>query len=120
MTIKTLIACTLGLSAALSNSALASSYLELGVSKKSSTITTIGKAPDKEKKNLKLGVLRTREARLPNGVLSLEDRMRLRAKRAVSRQKAVTEARRPDDADKGAIEGDPVSSSGSGGDIVME
>ncbi len=120
MTNNTLIACTLGASIALSGSALASSYVELGAPDKSSSITAIGKIPEKKKKELKLGTLRTHEARLPNGVLSIEDRMRLRANQALSRQKAVTKARRKKGNDRGAVEGDIVTSTGSGGDIVME
>lgn len=81
----------------------ANNLLTLDNAAKGQTIESIGVVPEKKEKNLKLGVLRTREAQLPGGLLSLEDRMRLRAKRALSRQREVSFARRksPEDRSSG-------------------
>ncbi|MEE9376196.1 MAG: hypothetical protein V3V04_07650 [Rhizobiaceae bacterium] len=105
------IAYFLGATAMLCNSANASSYLELGATKKT-TITALGKAPLKTKKELNLGEIRTREARLPNGVLTLADRMRLRAKQAIRRQNQVSTASRQ--------RKQPHTTQSGGGDLVME
>ena len=74
--------------------AAASGMLELGVKKQSETILTIGTAPPKKKIELDLGSLRTRDAQLPPAPLTRTERMALRAKRAVARQRQVSNARR--------------------------
>ncbi len=74
--------------------ASAGSYITLGTPSGSSSVTTLGKAPVKEKKILKLGALRTGEAQLPNGIMTLDERMRMRARQARKRQKAVSRATR--------------------------
>lgn len=74
--------------------AAASGMLELGVKKQTETILTIGTAPPKKKIELDLGNLRTREAQLPPAPLTRTERMALRAKRAVARQRQVSNARR--------------------------
>ena len=86
--------CALLLTSISATSALASSLITLGGAKADKTISTIGTAPVKKIKPLNLGKLRTREAQLPGGLLTLADRMKLRAKRARTRQKAVTFASR--------------------------
>jgi len=72
----------------------ASSLLELGKSSSKKTIVSIGSVPEKKAIPLNLGLLRTDEAQLPPPPLTRQERMMLRAKRAVSRQTAVTNARR--------------------------
>ena len=72
----------------------ASGLLELGSKPAKQTIVPIGKAPEKQSISLNLGSLRTREAQLPPAPLTRSERMMLRAKRAMSRQRAVTNARR--------------------------
>lgn len=91
MTRSLSLACALAM---LGTSAYASSTVELGQNKDSGTIVTIGKAPDKEKKILNLGALRTGEASLPRGPRTRAERMKMRASRALDRQKAVTGASR--------------------------
>ncbi|MEP1207225.1 MAG: hypothetical protein ABJM29_06610 [Rhizobiaceae bacterium] len=72
----------------------AEGMLELKSKTSKQTIVPIGTAPKKKIIPLKLGSLRTSEAQLPAAPLTRSERMMLRAKRAVSRQKAVTNARR--------------------------
>ncbi len=84
----------IGLASFWSGVSNAGSYQTLGKSSKSTTILALGKAPPKQKKNLHLGDIRTREARLPNGVLTLEGRMKLRSKQALNRQKELNKAKR--------------------------
>lgn len=57
-------------------------------------IEVIGTVPPKRYIELDLGDLRTREARLPGGFYSSEERGLMRARRALERQRAVTDARR--------------------------
>ncbi|MEP0941649.1 MAG: hypothetical protein ABJH63_16665 [Rhizobiaceae bacterium] len=68
--------------------------LELGTKSTKDTIVPIGSVPAKKIIPLELGSLRTEEAQLPPAPLTRSQRMALRAKRAVSRQRAVGEARR--------------------------
>ena len=91
---QTIYALTFGLASIWVSQASANSVQTLKSKSKSDTILALGKAPIKKKKALNLGELRTREARLPNGILTLEDRMKLRVNQALKRQQAVTNASR--------------------------
>jgi len=68
-------------------------FLELSTTKTVS-LQVIGTVPPKRHIELDLGELRTENARLPDGERDLEARKRLRARRALARQSAVTNARR--------------------------
>lgn len=72
----------------------AGNVLELPTTQ-SGKLETIGTVPPKRFIDLDLGKLRTRDARLPGGMLTVKDRERLRARQAIERQEAVSEARRP-------------------------
>lgn len=61
---------------------------------KSKNIVAIGRVPPKRKVVLQLGALRTDEASLPARKKSLKERMELRRKRALQRQRNVTNASR--------------------------
>ena len=74
--------------------ATANGVLELGTKSPDQTIVAIGSVPEKKKIQLELGGLRTREAQLPPAPLTRNERMALRAKRAVDRQRQVSNARR--------------------------
>ncbi len=80
--------------ATMSVPASATTILELSKKPGSKTILNIGTAPPEKKTPLNLGALRTREAQLPAAPLSRSQRMTLRAKMAVDRQRAVQHARR--------------------------
>ena len=106
----------------------ASGLLELGSKPAKETIVPIGKTPEKRSISLDLGSLRTREAQLPPAPLTRSERMMLRAKRAMSRQQAVTDARRQrishqpnrrtdQEVEYDETEGFPIDSNG---DPVME
>ena len=106
----------------------ASGLLELGSKPSKDTIVPIGRAPEKKSITLDLGSLRTREAQLPPAPLTRGERMMLRAKRAMSRQQAVSNARRHrvshqpnrrvnEELEYDETEGFPVDSNG---DPVME
>lgn len=75
-------------------SAQQSGMLELGAKKPKDTIVPIGTVPPKKIIPLNLGALRTEEAQLPPAPLTRTQRMALRAKRAMSRQRAVSNASR--------------------------
>ena len=75
-------------------SAQQAGMLELGTKKTKDTIVPIGTVPQKKTIPLKLGALRTEEAQLPPAPLTRSQRMALRAKRAMSRQRAVSNANR--------------------------
>ena len=75
-------------------SAQQNGMLELGTKKSKNTIVPIGTVPPKKTIPLKLGALRTEEAQLPPAPLTRSQRMALRAKRAMSRQRAVLNANR--------------------------
>lgn len=77
-----------------SQTAQSGSMLELGTKTAKETIVPIGTVPEKKIIPLKLGSLRTDEAKLPPPPLTRSERMMLRAKRAVSRQQEVTKASR--------------------------
>lgn len=95
MTKRVLILCMLTtLSVPVDAVAETSTILMLGNTTDNESILSIGSAPIKKKKELELGILRTREAELPGGLLTLADRMKLRAKRGLARQRAVGNARR--------------------------
>lgn len=79
---------------ALPASAEQAGLLELGTKSTKDTIVPIGSVPAKKIIPLNLGSLRTDEAQLPPAPLTRSQRMALRAKRAVSRQRAVGDARR--------------------------
>ena len=68
--------------------------LELGKRPEKETILSIGSTAPKRKIELDLGALRTEEANLPPAPLTRSERMALRARLAVSRQNAVSNARR--------------------------
>ncbi|MEL6967134.1 MAG: hypothetical protein AAGM04_07105 [Pseudomonadota bacterium] len=57
-------------------------------------LQTIGRVPPKRKKELNLGPLRTVEAKLPGGVRTFEERMKMRVQRAIDREEAVSNALR--------------------------
>ena len=75
-------------------SAQENGLLLLGTSKSKDTIVPIGSAPPKKTIPLDLGSLRTEEVQLPPAPLTRSERMALRAKRAMSRQRAVSNASR--------------------------
>lgn len=79
---------------ALPASAQQTGLLELGAKKSKDTIVPIGTVPPKKVIPLDLGALRTEEAQLPPAPLTRSQRMALRAKRAMSRQRAVSTASR--------------------------
>ena len=79
---------------ALPASAQQNGLLELGSKKSKNTIVPIGTVPPKKTIPLNLGALRTEEAQLPPAPLTRSQRMALRAKRAMSRQRAVSNANR--------------------------
>ena len=106
----------------------ATGLVELGSKPAKKTIVPIGRAPEKKSISLDLGSLRTREAQLPPPPLTRRERMMLRAERAMSRQQAVTNARRQrvshqpnrrvnEEVEYDETEGFPVDSNG---DPVME
>lgn len=71
-----------------------SGLLELGTKPTKDTIVPIGTVPSKKTIPLNLGTLRTEEAKLPPAPLTRSERQALRAKRAMSRQRAVGNASR--------------------------
>ena len=71
-----------------------SSFLELGQKPIKETIQSIGTTPEQKIISLELGSIRTGEAQLPPPLLTRADRMALRARLGVSRQKDVSNARR--------------------------
>jgi hypothetical protein len=75
-------------------SAQETGLLELGVTPPKDTIVPIGSVPPKKVIALDLGALRTDEAQLPAAPLTRSQRMALRAKKAMSRQRAVSNASR--------------------------
>ena len=98
----------------------AEGLLELESKPSKKTIVAIGSVPDKKIIPLNLGSLRTSHAQLPPAPLTRSERMMLRAKRAVSRQKAVTNARRQRVAQRqGDFDQDEFPVDGSG-EPVME
>ena len=123
------LAVILGLAAfGLPASAQENGLLELGTKPPKNTIVPIGSAPAKKTIPLKLGALRTEEAKLPPAPLTRSERMALRAKRAMSRQRAVSNASRqrvaerhrqppPKEAVYDAQEEIPV---GANGDPILE
>ncbi len=72
----------------------AGNIVQLNGAKKSRSVQVIGEAPVKKIIVLKLGDLRSGDPELPPRLLTREERMKLRAERAVQRQKQVTTARR--------------------------
>lgn len=68
-------------------------FLELAAPKKVN-LEVIGTVPPKRHIDLDLGKLRTENARLPDGERDLEARKRLRVRRSLARQRAVTNAKR--------------------------
>lgn len=76
--------------------AQAAGIQELGAPTSKTTLLSLGTAPEKKNIVLNLGELRTGEAELPPGPLSLADRARLRARLAAERQSRINvAARRP-------------------------
>ncbi|MGI9365356.1 MAG: hypothetical protein ACR2O8_09255 [Rhizobiaceae bacterium] len=80
--------------------------LELGKKPEKETILAIGSTAPKKKIELDLGALRTDEATLPPAPLTRSERMALRARLAVSRQKAVSNARRRQPLDRSPVNRD--------------
>jgi hypothetical protein len=72
----------------------AANFLELGQRPSKETILSIGRVPVKKNISLDLGGIRTGEAQLPPAPLSRSERMALRSRMAVSRQRDVSNARR--------------------------
>ena len=72
----------------------ASNLVQLDKKPASKTIVAIGTVPEPKKVPLDLGPLRTGEPKLPGGVLTRQERMELRARRALERQRQVTRASR--------------------------
>lgn len=80
--------------------------LELGKRPEKETILPIGSTAPKRKIELNLGALRTDEVTLPPAPLTRSERMALRARLAVSRQKAVSNARRRQPLDRSPVNRD--------------
>ncbi|MEO1398771.1 MAG: hypothetical protein AAFU56_07905 [Pseudomonadota bacterium] len=93
---RTLTALTVMMSTMGAQPALGSNFIVLN-EKPAGKLVSIGKVPPKRKKVLDLGPLRTKEAVLPGGVRTLEDRMRMRVNRALQRKQAVSNALRTTD-----------------------
>lgn len=81
------------LATALSGAAMASGIVELGAPEKAE-IEVIGKPPPpKEFRPLNLGSLRTGDVPLPESLATYDERMAMRADRALDRQEELAKAR---------------------------
>ena len=72
----------------------AQSVIKLGGSSKTKSVQVLGEAPKKKLIVLKLGALRSGEPDLPSRLLTRQERMKLRAERAIERQQQVAVAKR--------------------------